>query len=114
MRAMTVTTVMPRRTAHLLAFALVATAAAGCTSAPARFYTLDSTATAGTGSATRCTVLVGPVVVPPLVDRPQFVVNVAPNQVTVDEFNRWGAPLNDGIARAVAGNLAVLLGTSDV
>jgi uncharacterized lipoprotein YmbA len=52
--------------------------------------------------------------VPAVVDRPQFVVQVAPNRVTVDEFHRWAAPLDDGIARAVAGNLAALLGTPDV
>ena len=45
---------------------------------------------------------------------PQFVVQVAPNRVEVDEFNRWAAPLNDSIARAVAGDLAALLGTPDV
>ncbi len=42
------------------------------------------------------------------------MVQVAPNRVDVDEFNRWAAPLNDSIARAVAGDLAVLLGTPDV
>ena len=42
------------------------------------------------------------------------MVQVAPNRVEVDEFNRWAAPLNDSIARAVAGDLAVLLGTPDV
>jgi uncharacterized lipoprotein YmbA len=52
--------------------------------------------------------------VPASVDRPEFVVQVAPNRVDVDEFNLWAAPLDDGIARAVAGDLAVLLGTSDV
>src|SRR5205823_6032560 len=56
-------------------------------------------------------VVVGPVSVPASVDRPQFVVQVAPNRVEVDEFNRWAAPLDDGVARAVAGNLATLLGT---
>ena len=83
-------------------------------SAPARFYTLDSTATADGAPAARYAVLVGPVSVPASVDRPQFVVQVAPNRVEIDEFNRWAAPLNDGIARAVAGDLAVLLGTPDV
>jgi hypothetical protein len=58
--------------------------------------------------------MVGPVSIPASVDQPQFVVQVAPNRVDVDEFNRWVAPLNDSIARAVAGDLAVLLGTSDV
>ena len=110
--------VMTHRTAHRLWLtlgAIAAIVAAGCgTSAPARFYTLDATATASGGPVAHYTVLVGPVVVPPLVDRPQFVVQVAPNRVTVDEFNRWAAPLDDGIARAVAGDLAVLLGTPDV
>ena len=52
--------------------------------------------------------------IPASVDRPEFVVQVAPNRVELDEFNRWAAPLDDGIARAVAGDLAVLLGTPDV
>jgi hypothetical protein len=58
--------------------------------------------------------MVGPVSVPAAVDEPQFVVQVASNRVEVDEFNRWAAPLSDGIARAVAGDLTVLLGTPDV
>ena len=58
--------------------------------------------------------MVGPVSIPAAVDQPQFVVQVAPNRVDVDEFNRWAAPLNDSIARAVAGDLVVLLGTPDV
>jgi uncharacterized lipoprotein YmbA len=98
----------------LLSIASVALAAGGCASATARFYTLDATATAGAAPAAHYAVLVGPVSVPPAVDRPQFVVQAAPNRVDVDEFNRWAAPLNDAIARAVAGDLAVLLGTQDV
>ena len=31
--------------------------------------------------------------IPAAVDQPQFVVQVAPNRVEVDEFNRWAAPL---------------------
>jgi uncharacterized lipoprotein YmbA len=85
-----------------------------CASAPARFYTLASTAKPDGAPAAGYAVLVGPVSVPASVDRPEFVVQVAPNRVDVDEFNRWASPLNDGIARAVAGDLAVLLGTPDV
>jgi uncharacterized lipoprotein YmbA len=58
--------------------------------------------------------MVGPVTVPAAVDQPEFVVQVAPNRVEVDEFNRWVAPLNDSIARAIAGDLALELGTSQV
>ncbi|MGH7788751.1 MAG: PqiC family protein, partial [Candidatus Binatia bacterium] len=78
------------------------------------FYTLSATATSDGAPAATYAVIVGPVSVPASVDRPEFVVEVAPNRVELDEFNRWAAPLNDGIARAVAGNLSVLLGTPDV
>ena len=58
--------------------------------------------------------MVGSVAVPAAVDESEFVVQVAPNRVEVDEFNRWAAPLSDSIARAVAGDLAVQLGTPEV
>jgi uncharacterized lipoprotein YmbA len=98
-----------------LGVALVAAAAAGCgTSATSRFYTLDSTATANGAPGAGYGVMVGPVSVPASVDRPEFVVQVAPNRVEIDEFNRWAAPLGESIARTVAGDLAALLGTPDV
>jgi len=59
-------------------------------------------------------VVVGPVTVPSSVDRPEFVVQVTPNRVAVDEFNRWAGPLDESIARVVAGDLATQLGTPRV
>jgi uncharacterized lipoprotein YmbA len=105
---------MARRIAHLISIALATALAAGCSTAPSRFYSLASTATADGTAATPATVMVGPVTIPASVDQPEFVVQVAPNRVEVDEFNRWVAPLSDAIARAVAGDLVVLLGTPDV
>ena len=105
---------MTGRIAYQISIALVAIVAAGCSTAPSRFYALDSTAVADGAPAAHAAVMVGPVTVPAAVDRPEFVVQVAPNRDEVDEFNRWVAPLNDAIARAVAGNLVVLLGTPDV
>jgi len=102
------------RLTHLIAMGVVAALAAGCASAPSRFYTLSAAATPDGSPPQRTTVMVGPVTVPPAVDRPEFVVEVAPNRVDIDQFNRWAAPLSDGIARAVAGDLATLLGTPDV
>ncbi len=90
-------------------------AAAGCGgSQPARFYTLSATAVPEALPATRVAVLVDPVTIPASADQPQFVVQVASNRVEVDEFNRWASPLNDNIARVVASDLAIQLGTSDV
>jgi uncharacterized lipoprotein YmbA len=42
------------------------------------------------------------------------VVQVAENRVAPQEFERWASPLDEGIARVVAGDLAVLLGTTRV
>lgn len=108
---------MGGRLAKRLSLALVAASSllAGCgTSAPSRFYTLDASATADGAPPTYASVAVGPVSIPGAVDRPQLVVQIAPNRVEVDDFNRWAAPLDDGIARAVAVDLTVLLGTPDV
>jgi uncharacterized protein len=106
---------MPNRQAHLFLVALVAAAVAGCgTSASSRFYRLDSTATPNGAPSMQSAVMVGPVAVPAAVDRPEFVVQVAPNRVEVEEFDRWDAPLDDSIARAVAGDLTVLLASPNV
>jgi uncharacterized lipoprotein YmbA len=105
---------MARRIAQLISIALAAALVAGCSTAPSRFYSLASTATADGTPATAASVMVGPVTIPASVDQPEFVVQVAPNRVEVDEFNRWVSPLNDSIARAVAGDLVALLGTPDV
>ena len=103
------------RVAYLITAALIVTVAGGCgTSPPSHFYNLDSTATPGLAPVAHTAVLVGPVSVPASVDQPEFVVQVAPNRVEVDEYNRWIAPLNDSIARAVAGDLAMQLGTPEV
>ncbi len=105
---------MTARITQLISIAMLAAIVAGCSTAPARFYALDSTASADGAAPAHASVMVGPVTVPAAVDRPEFVVQVAPNRVDVDEFNRWVAPLGDAIARAVAGDLVAMLGTPDV
>lgn len=100
--------------ARMSATVLVAVAIAACASAQSRFYTLESTATGGTASSGHQAVMIDLVSIPAEVDQPQFVVRVAPNRVEVDDFNRWASPLNDNIARAIAGDLAVELGTPEV
>lgn len=88
--------------------------ATGCASTPpSRFYTL-SAATVPAATPSSVSVAVGPVSVPADVDRPQFVVSTGPNQVALDEFNRWASPLQSGISRVVAENLVVMLGTPRV
>jgi uncharacterized protein len=99
---------------HFIALTFIAVIVAGCASAPSRFYTLNSTATADGSPAATYAVIVERVAIPAEVDRPQFTVQVAPNRVAIDEFNRWAAPLGDNIARVVATDLVTLLGTPRV
>jgi len=99
----------------VVVLALVALTATACgRTAMARFYTLDSVATPDAGPLASYGVVVGPVTVPSSVDRPEFVVQVTPNRVAVDEFNRWAGPLDESIARVVAGDLTTQLGTPRV
>ncbi|HET9338811.1 MAG TPA: PqiC family protein [Casimicrobiaceae bacterium] len=88
--------------------------AAGCsTPPPSRFYTLAPTATA-TSQRSSLVIAVGPVTIPSDVDRPEFVVSTGPNEVRLDDFNRWASPLQEGLARAIAENLVAILGTPRV
>lgn len=92
-------------------------AAAGCSRSPrVTFYTLEPGAQAVTASATTVlpAVAVGPVTLPEVVDRPQFVVRVAANRVEILEEQRWAEPLKSEIPRLIAENLRRLLGSNRV
>jgi uncharacterized protein len=87
----------------------------GCASTTqSHFYTLSPASKPAAAAAANYSVSVGPVSVPAAVDRPQIVVSVGPNQVDIDEFNRWASPLQNDIARVVAEDLVLMLGTPDV
>lgn len=94
--------------------AALACLAAGCASTPSRFYTLNSQAKPAELPPLALSLIVGPVTVPAMVDHPQFTVQVSPNRVVQDEFDRWAEPLNDNIARVLVADLGSLLGTAQV
>jgi uncharacterized lipoprotein YmbA len=50
-----------------------------------------------------------PVRLPGHLDRPQLVTWAAPGELRIDEFLRWGEPLDTGFTRTLAENLATLL-----
>jgi uncharacterized protein len=100
-----------KREVALIGGLLMVGALFGChSSPPSRFYTLRSTAPAGpTQYAAPYSVVVGPVTVPAIVDRPQIVVYRDANQVTLAEQSRWADPLDSAIPRTIAGDLSNLL-----
>jgi uncharacterized lipoprotein YmbA len=95
-----------------VSIAIAALALAACaTSPPSRFFTLSGPP-APPSPPSALSVVVGPVAVPGVVDRPEIVVSVGENEVWLDEFNRWASPLGEAIALATAENLSVALGTA--
>jgi uncharacterized lipoprotein YmbA len=54
------------------------------------------------------TVVVGPVTLPPLVDRPQWVVRQNDSEVRILEQQRWASPLDEEIAQAIATHVTAL------
>ena len=101
-----------RRLAAIAAGCALAALATGCSTPASHFYTLSHVAPpAAAPVASELSVVVGPVSIPASVDMPQMVVNTGPNEVSLDEFNRWASPLQNNIARVVAEDLVALLGT---
>ena len=78
-----------------------------CASTPSpRYYVLDGISRQGAATAGPI-VVVDVVTIPAVVDRPQFVLRVDANQVTLDEFARWAEPLKSQIRRVIAADLAL-------
>ena len=99
---------------RVLAVALAVTALAACgitgTSPEPRFYTLASEAPPpAPPSAAAYAIVVGPVTIPDVVDRPQIVTRTAESRVEIAEQARWAAPLKSEIARVIADHLAKTL-----
>jgi uncharacterized lipoprotein YmbA len=89
---------------------------AGCgDSQPTRFYTLSPLASTPDGvPSAELSVGVGPVSLPPYLDRPQVVTRAGSNRVDLADFDSWAEPLDGLFGRVLAENLALLLGTDDV
>lgn len=92
----------------------------GCGSKPTkeRFYTLNPIASTTTRDAIKekldYSVSVGPVKVPEMLDRPQFVIREGENRVRVIEQHRWAGSLQTEIARVLAADLNAQLDGAQV
>ncbi len=105
---------MIRRRREIAMLCAVAIVASACGSTPpSRFYTLSAT-TLSNSTPSTLSVAIGPVSVPAVVDRPEIVVSTSSNEVRLEEFNRWAAPLQEELPRVIAENLAAMLGTPHV
>jgi uncharacterized lipoprotein YmbA len=104
-----------RRIASNAVACVIAAFVGGCASPASHLYTLThAPTTAAAQTPLNVSVVVGPVSVPAAVDVPEIVVSTGPNQVALDEFNRWASPLQSNISRVVVEDLVALLGTPRV
>ena len=80
--------------------------------APTRFYLLptltDVSSPAAMGERA-LTIGVGPVTLPPYLDRPQIVTRASRAQLHLAELDQWAASLQDTVARVLAENLSLLM-----
>lgn len=102
-----------KRTVYII-FCILAALLTGCATKSPRFYTLSPAAKQAVTTPATTSISVGPVLIPAAVDRPQIVVRTGPNQVFLNDFERWASPLKEDIARVIADNLVLMLGTPQV
>lgn len=102
--------------ASSLALACALLTAAGCgllrgpSVTPTTFYVLSSSVDPGQVPQGRVLSLgLGPITLPPYLDRPQMVRRVAPNELAFDEFNRWSESLKENFTRVLGSNLEKLV-----
>ncbi len=100
---------------------LVLTLLAGCAGStkPSRFYMLSTIPEEGSETVRGVegqdiALGIGPVTLPPYLDRPQIVTRSTTNQLQLGEFDRWGEPLSANFSRVLAENLSFLLGTDRI
>ena len=115
---------MNRRNLNLhTALAAATVCLAACSSPSPTFYALRADeASAATSTAMPAVptgaaaldVVVGPVTVPDMVDRPQIVTRNPDNTIAMNEFARWASPLKLDVGRVVAADLEKRLGAARV
>jgi uncharacterized lipoprotein YmbA len=83
----------------------------GCGTSPqANFYTLGPVTAATAAYTVRAiSVVILPVTLPDMLDRPQIVTRVDANQVHFDEYERWADPVGGQIQRTIAADLGQAL-----
>jgi uncharacterized lipoprotein YmbA len=74
------------------------------------YYVLSSSAETGQVPPGRpLAVGLGPIALPPYLNRPEMVRRVAPNELVFDEFNRWSEPLKENFTRVLGSDLQQLI-----
>jgi uncharacterized lipoprotein YmbA len=100
--------------AKILLAALLLMLLGACGSSPPNHYYMLSADASGMPGRGGPSLGVGPIQVPEYLRRKNMVLNRDSHQLTLAEYERWAEPLEDGINRVLALNLAILLDTQEV
>ena len=93
---------------------LVISVLAGCGSTPRSNHYLLTSGAADVPTGDSPSIGVGPVTVPEYLNRDPLVYRRSHNQLQISNEERWAEPLQDGITRVLALNLATQLNTGNV
>lgn len=97
-----------------LAALLGATALAGCRSPEVRFYMMPTPPPDEGLQPEDFAVVIAPIEVPPIIDRPQVVWREGQAGMHADDYHRWGAGFPAEIRRALAEHLRALLKSDSI
>lgn len=103
----------------LLALLFVLLAACATSSPPTRYYLLTAEPSSGTNrpegpSRDWRVISLGPVEIPPYLDRPQIVDRISDNRLHLKNFEHWAEPLEANFTRVLAENLGQDLARTQV
>ncbi len=85
---------------------------AGCSQPSKSYYILTASGPVPSGGGVALGI--GPISLAEYIDRPNLVVQQAPNQLNVAEDHRWAGDLSEGIGRVMAANLGREMHTGNV
>jgi hypothetical protein len=104
----------PCRLKNIILFCMMAAILSGCAfnSQPPQYHTLSSIQRSEKQLSTRngFTVMIGPVMLPEKLKRPQIVVRTGDTGIRMLEFDKWAGSLRDDTRRVMVENLGTLLG----
>ena len=101
----------------ILSVLLMMTGLAACgTSQPTKYYLLSASApdTARASTQRELTIGVGPVILPPYLERREMVSRTSSNELQVAVYHQWGEALPENISRIIREDLAHRLGTDRI
>lgn len=99
-----------RHTLLVISLALVLTGCIGGRSPAPDYHMLTARAQAAGSQISSTSIGVGPVQVAQFLTRPSIVTHGGGNSLKIDDRQRWGEPLDQGVQRVLLQNIAALTG----